>query len=345
MRRSEKPGHATPLTAVFVLDISASTGPLLAGWLEAGHRIGAIVVPAFRRRPQGFTIGNFRRRLKRRFLLSRYLRSAQVKLIEFGRPYDWEKLGRELAGAQADVLICHAFPNRIPATLLGGFAMGGLNLHPALLPAYRGPHPIHRLVVDGLHAIHGGVTLHKMSAGFDEGDIVAQVAFSDADWTSSAVLADRNAAAMRMLVSEAAPAYCRGLLSGEPQPAGDGVWARLEPRHLMISPTMSIDHVARLWRVMGLMPGIYIASDNSKVRLGLRIARLGPPTGEPPVKRWGTIAFDLADGRVLHLTYTRLVKRLVHLDRLVARVPPRALPLEIRTFGKVTSGGNHMPSP
>ncbi|MFA6155361.1 formyltransferase family protein [Mesorhizobium sp.] len=341
MRRSENPGHATPLTAVFVLDISASTGPLLAGWLEAGHRIGAIVVPAFRRRPQGLTIGNFRRRLKRRFLLSRYIGAARVKLIEFGRPYDWEKLGRELAGGQADVLICHAFPNRIPADLLGGFAMGGLNLHPALLPAYRGPHPIHRLVVDGLHASHGGVTLHKMSAGFDEGDIVAQVTFSNADWASTEILADRIATAMRMLVSEAAPAYCRGLLPGEPQPAGDFAWARLESRHLMIAATMSIDHVARLWRVMGMMPGIYIASGGSKVRLGLRIARLGPPTGEPPVKRWGTVVFDLADGRVLHLTYTRLVKRLVHLKRLVARVPPRTSPLEIRTFGKVPPDGGH----
>ncbi|WP_318011180.1 formyltransferase family protein [Mesorhizobium sp. ES1-1] len=240
-----------------------------------------------------------------------------------------------MSQVQADVLICHAFPKLIPQEFLGGFAMGGLNLHPALLPAYRGPHPIHRLAVDGLHTVHGGVTLHNMSAGFDQGDIVGQVAFSEADWASSEILADRNATAMRMLVSEAAPAYCRGMLSGEPQPAGDFVWARLEAHHLMISSTMSIDHVARLWRVLGMMPGIYITCAGSNVRLGFRIRRLGPPTGEPSVRRWGTVAFDLADGRVLHLAYSRLVKRWVLWRRLLARVPRRHLPLEIRTSGRI----------
>jgi methionyl-tRNA formyltransferase len=335
MKSTDPAGSARQISAVFMLDISAYTGPLLAGWVEAGHHIGAIVVPGFRRQPKGFSIGNFRRRLKRRRLLRRYLGNARVKLIEFGRPYDWDALGRQLSKATADVLISYAFPTLIPQDMLGSFPKGGLNLHPALLPNYRGPHPIHRLAVDGQHAVHGGVTLHRMSAGFDDGDILGQVPFSEADWTSKQILVDSAATAMRMLVSDAVPAYCKGILPGAPQPTGDFVWARLEPAHMMISQAMSIGHVARLWQVLGLLPGIYIEIAGRKVRLGFQIRRLGSPTGQAPVRRWGTVEFDLADGRVLHLTYSRLLKRLVNAKRAFARAPAGKTPPEMRLFGKV----------
>ncbi|RUZ79658.1 hypothetical protein EN943_06630 [Mesorhizobium sp. M7A.F.Ca.US.006.01.1.1] len=335
MKSIDPVGNAGPIGAVFMLDISVYTGPLLAGWVEAGHRIDVIVVPGFRRQPKGFSIGNFRRRLKRRRLLRRYLGNARVELIEFGRPYDWDALGRQLSKAAADVLISYAFPTLIPQDLLGSFPKGGLNLHPALLPNYRGPHPIHRLAVDGLHAIHGGVTLHRMSAGFDHGDILGQVPFSKADWTSKQTLIDSTATAMRMLVSEAAPDYCRGILLGVPQPAGDFVWARLQPAHMMISQAMSIEHVARLWQVLGLLPGIYIEMAGRKVRLGFQVRKLGLPTGQAPVRRWGMADFDLADGRVLHLTYSRVLKRLVNAKRAITRAPAGKTAPEMRLFGKV----------
>ena len=326
------------LSAVFVLDISRYTGPLLAGWLEAGHRIDAIVVPGYRRRPKHFSTGNFRRRLKRRLLLRRYIGNTPARLIEFGRPYDWDTLGSQLSGGKADVLICFAFPALIPQDLLAVFPKGGLNLHPALLPNYRGPHPLHRLAVDGQHAVHGGVTLHKMSAGFDDGDILGQVSFSEADWVSRQDLIDSLATAMRSLVSEVAPAYCKGCLSGMRQPAGDFVWARLEPAHTMISPAMSIGHVARLWHVLGTIPGIHLDVAGRKVRLGFQIRRLGPPTGQAPVKRWGRVEFDLADGRVLYLTYGRLLKRLVRLHTTFARSRVRKSGPEITLFGKAENG-------
>lgn len=345
MKSTDPADGARPISAVFMLDISAYTGPLLAGWVEAGHHIGTIVVPGFRRQPNGFSIGNFRRRLKRRRLLRRYLGNVRVKLIEFGRPYDWDVLGRQLSGASADVLISYAFPTLIPQGMLGSFPKGGLNLHPALLPNYRGPHPVHRLAVDGQHAVHGGVTLHRMSAGFDEGDILGQVPFSEADWMTKQILVESAATAMRMLVSEAAPAYCKGILPGAPQPAGDFVWARFEPAHMMISQAMSIEHVARLWQVLGLLPGIYLEIAGRKVRLGFQIRKLGPPTGQAPVRRWGTVEFDLADGRVLHLAYSRLLKRLVNSQRMFARVRVRKPRPEMRLFGKVENKPGRGESP
>jgi methionyl-tRNA formyltransferase len=237
------------------------------------------------------------------------------------------------------VLICFAFPAIIPPGMLGGFAKGGVNLHPALLPHYRGPHPFHRLVVDGQHAIHGGVTLHKMSEAFDEGDILAQVPFSEAAWRSKPIFVDAVATALRMLVSEAVPAYCAGVLAGVPQPAGAFVWARLDSAHMLIQPASSIEHVARLWRVLGIVPGMYLKVGGQTVRLAFRIRRLGPPTGTAPVRRWGTVAFDLADGRVLHLTYNRLIKRLVNTRSMFRRPPAGAPQLTMKLFGTAPNAG------
>ncbi|QPC92088.1 formyltransferase family protein [Mesorhizobium sp. INR15] len=302
--------------------------------MEAGNHIAAIVVPGLRKHTH-FSISNFRRRRKRQRLLAHYVGNTQVRLIEFGRPYDWDMLGKQLSGAKADVLICYAFPNRIPQSLLDAFPRGGLNLHPALLPYYRGPHPFHRLVADGQQAVHGGVTLHRMTAGFDEGDILAQVPFCAGDWHSLGSLTNAAATSMRMLASEAVPAYCRGALTGLPQPAGDFGWARLEPRHLMISQALTREHADRMWQVLGLHPGIYVDVAGQNVRLAFQIRRLGPPTGKAAAKRWGTVALDLADGRVLYFTYSRLLKRLVNFRRLFARTPiPRPRPA-IQLFGKV----------
>jgi methionyl-tRNA formyltransferase len=150
-------GPATAISAVFVLEISAYSGPLLAAWLERGNCIKAIMVPNPRKKGRRFSVGSFRRRLQRRRRQRRYLGTADFELIEFGRPYDWDKLGHQLSELSADVLISFAFPTIIPQSVLGLFPKGGLNLHPTLLPHYRGPHPLHRMVVDKQQDAFGGV--------------------------------------------------------------------------------------------------------------------------------------------------------------------------------------------
>ncbi|MEZ4833421.1 MAG: formyltransferase family protein [Caldilineaceae bacterium] len=49
---------------------------------------------------------------------------------------------------------------------------GFLNLHPSLLPHYRGPDPIFWQLRDGVEPM--GVTVHWMDVGVDTGDIAAQ---------------------------------------------------------------------------------------------------------------------------------------------------------------------------
>ena len=74
----------------------------------------------------------------------------------------------------ANFVVCVCFPLRLPESILSYPLHGCLNLHPSLLPAYRGPAPTFWQLRAGVQ--NTGVTLHHMNKTFDAGDIVAQTA-------------------------------------------------------------------------------------------------------------------------------------------------------------------------
>ncbi|MFL5800343.1 MAG: methionyl-tRNA formyltransferase [Roseiflexaceae bacterium] len=77
-----------------------------------------------------------------------------------------------IADLRPDIACVACFPRRIPATLLRLAPLGWLNVHPSLLPAYRGPAPIFWALRNGETSI--GVTVHFMDEDFDTGEIAAQ---------------------------------------------------------------------------------------------------------------------------------------------------------------------------
>jgi methionyl-tRNA formyltransferase len=321
-----------PLSAVFVTEVSSVTAPMLARWANSGHRIVAVVVPG-PRAGKRFSFSVLRRRLRRRFALISHPGHAIPALIEFSPPYDWDTLGPRLSASGADLLICFGYGKRIPRTVLELFPKGGLNLHPALLPHYRGPHPIHRLVIDQMHEAHGGVTLHEMTSGFDEGDILAQIGFAAEDWHSAATVNRALADTMAVLAADIAPEFCRGRLAGSPQPDGAYVWAQIERGPLIVGARSSSEHVARLCRIVGSSVPVSVLIDGKPVRLAQPIRRLGPPTGEAAKYRWGLVAFDCADARVVHLAYNRLSRLLLRWQSKPRQARREQRSFDIRRFG------------
>lgn len=73
-----------------------------------------------------------------------------------------------------DLVLCCGFPWRLPADFLALPRLGAVNMHPSLLPKYRGAGPN----VFGWMFRNGeretGVTVHRMAAEFDTGPILAQ---------------------------------------------------------------------------------------------------------------------------------------------------------------------------
>lgn len=74
---------------------------------------------------------------------------------------------------QPDYILVACFPFRIPEILIQAPRIACLNIHPSLLPKYRGPDPIFWQLKYG--ESQTGVSLHLLNAGFDTGPIVMQI--------------------------------------------------------------------------------------------------------------------------------------------------------------------------
>jgi len=113
----------------------------------------------------------------------------------------------------ADTVVVAAYGLLIPESLLSRALW--LNVHPSLLPRWRGAAPVERALIAG--DARTGVTIHRTSAELDAGPIAAQEAFDVGPDDDAGVVYDRSAAVAARLIDAviANPHF-------EPQPA-DGV--------------------------------------------------------------------------------------------------------------------------
>jgi len=119
---------------------------------------------------------------------------------------------KEMASLEPDVGVVVAYGKLIPKDMLEVPTKGFLNLHPSLLPKYRGPSPIPAAILNGDEVT--GVTVMVLDEGLDRGPILAQeeepIEATDTGETLGERLAVRGAALMRgtverWLADEVAP--------------------------------------------------------------------------------------------------------------------------------------------
>ena len=82
----------------------------------------------------------------------------------------------KLAGIQANNFLVACFTQKIPARIWKHMNVPCWNLHPSLLPRYRGPSPLYWQIKNG--EPETGLTLHEVSSRIDAGDIVARMSIS-----------------------------------------------------------------------------------------------------------------------------------------------------------------------
>lgn len=76
---------------------------------------------------------------------------------------------------KADVAIVVAYGLILPKEIINGTKFGCINLHPSLLPSWRGAAPIQRTLMNGDKKT--ATTIIKMDEGIDSGDIINQEIF------------------------------------------------------------------------------------------------------------------------------------------------------------------------
>jgi methionyl-tRNA formyltransferase len=89
-----------------------------------------------------------------------------------------------MTAVSPDLICVSCFNQILPPALLQIPRLGCLNLHPSLLPQFRGPSPLFWVFRQGQNQC--GVTIHFMDEGLDTGDIALQASLTFPDGISGA---------------------------------------------------------------------------------------------------------------------------------------------------------------
>ncbi len=82
-----------------------------------------------------------------------------------------QEIQQEFIDFNADLAVVVAYGLILPVEILNGTKWGCFNIHPSLLPKWRGAAPLQRAIMNGDQQI--AVTIIKMDPGLDSGDMVS----------------------------------------------------------------------------------------------------------------------------------------------------------------------------
>lgn len=199
---------------------------------------------------------------------------------------------RELVTELAPDCICVvAYGAFLPAWLLELPPAGCVNVHPSLLPKYRGAAPIQRAIMNG--DAETGVSTMYMSEEMDAGDVILQERVTIGPDDDSGTLHDRLAELGASLLAKTVDLIAEGKAPRHPQDEGLVTFApKIEAEDEKIDwnrPAAAIDAQVRALRPR---PGAYTYYEGRRLKLW----RTRPVTGQVAGVRPGEIVAVTRDG-------------------------------------------------
>jgi methionyl-tRNA formyltransferase len=247
--------------------------PTLAALLAAGHDIVAVYAqpPAPRGRGQAVRPSPVQTFAESRGLQVRTPPSLRAP----------EEVAA-FAALDLDAAVVVAFGQILPAELLEAPRLGSYNLHASLLPRWRGAAPIQRAIMAGDAAT--GAQVMRMTAGLDEGPVIASTRLRIDALDTAGTLHDRLAAAGASLMAEALELVARGAARETPQAAEGASYARkIKPPETRIRWERPSPRVDGQIRGLSPAPGAWFMAPGERgpVRVKALLSARAEGDGEP----------------------------------------------------------------
>jgi methionyl-tRNA formyltransferase len=135
--------------------------------------------------------------------------AAQRFSIPILKPEKLDGAVREqIMALKPDLMVCFAYGKIFGPPFLSLFPLGGLNLHPSLLPKYRGATPIPAAIIN--RETVTGITIQRVAVEMDSGDILVQETVPLSGRETTASLSET----MAKKAAELLPAALRGIAGG-----------------------------------------------------------------------------------------------------------------------------------
>jgi len=225
--------------------------------------------------------------------------AARALGIELAQPerVNHENARARIAAAAPQAVVVCAFGALIREPLLSEHEL--LNVHPSLLPRWRGAAPIERAIMAGDEET--GVSIMRLTAGLDSGPVCLAAREPIAADDDFGALAGRLARVGGELLVEALARAERGTLHFAEQDDAAATYAeKIAPEERLLDPACPAERLERVVRALHPHIGARIALERDHRLLGVRRAAQAPPAlvpaeVEPGVLRtvgarlvWGT---------------------------------------------------------
>jgi methionyl-tRNA formyltransferase len=242
------------------LGTSEFAATVLRRLAESRHRPLLVVTPPDRRKGRGRRTGPPPAALAAGELGTELLQAEDVNADE--------ALERIRAARPEAIAVC-AFGQLIREPLLSEWPL--LNVHPSLLPRWRGAAPIERALMAGDERT--GVSIMRVTAGLDSGPVALQEEVRIGPEDDFEGLSTRLSALGGELLIEALDRQERGQLELADQDGAEATYAeKVEAGERRLDPGRPAAELARTVRALTPHIGAYIAADGDE-RLGVRRAR------------------------------------------------------------------------
>lgn len=204
-------------------------------------------------------------------LIAPYIKTwAQLQGIEVFQPESLKELPTDspLHTKNYDLFIVASYGKIIPQDILDLPQHGVLNVHPSLLPLYRGPSPLQSVLLDG--HMTTGVSILKLDADMDHGPILTQSAFIINPEANAGTLEVMCGQLGGELLVQVLPHYLEGTLIPKEQDHTQATVCKKITKDLgLIHLDDDIDIVRRKFRALTPWPSLYffIEHDGSNMRV------------------------------------------------------------------------------
>ncbi len=216
--------------------------PTLEALIESPHDVVGVVTQPDRPRGRG-----------QKVTAAPVKAAAVARSLPVVQPASLREPGVEaaLTAWRPDLGVVAAYGQLIPAWLLAVPRLGMINVHPSLLPKYRGAAPVHRAVIAG--ETETGVTIMRVAARLDAGAMLATSVRPIGPDETSEELEDALAEIGATLLVDVADAMAAGTAHEEPQDDALATYApRLTKEEGLIDWTLAARRIHD--RVRGLFP-------------------------------------------------------------------------------------------
>ena len=125
-----------------------------------------------------------------------------------------ETLG-ELASLKPDLIVVAAFGQILTQAVLDLPGYGCINIHPSLLPMYRGAVPVAASILNG--DSFAGVSIMLMDKGLDTGPVLSQAQIPVLGYDNTEILTDKLSLVGVQLLLDVLPNWKKGEIAARPQ--------------------------------------------------------------------------------------------------------------------------------